>query len=98
MAALALEKRKPEKAVDAVHDGIARLIAHGESLATDRDSDDSVNDPLIEQLRVLENEIRKNFAVAKTLKEQLDEAVATEDYERAARIRDLIKLRGGAKR
>ena len=58
----------------------------------------SLNDPLIEQLRALEGEIRKNFAVSKTLREQLDEAVATEDYERAARLRDLIRLRGEAKR
>ena len=46
---------------------------------------------LIEQLRVLEQEIRKNFAVEKTLREQLDEAVAREDYEQAARLRDQIR-------
>ena len=96
LAALAIEKRKPEEAVDAVHDGINRLIAHNETLVSE--GDDSVNDPLIEQLRVLETEIRKLYAVSQTLKEQLDEAVATEDYERAARLRDLIRLRGGAKR
>ena len=49
---------------------------------------------LIEQLQILEQEIRKNFAVEKTLREQLDEAVAREDYERAARLRDQIRARG----
>jgi hypothetical protein len=98
LVALALERRKPEEAVDVVHDGVARLVAHQESWALERGDEDEINEPLIDQLRALEGEIRKNFAVAKTLKEQLDEAVATEDYERAARIRDLIRLRGGANR
>ena len=97
LAALALGRRKPEEAVDAVQDGITSLTAHGEIMTSDRDVEDSVNDPLVEQLRVLENEIRKNFAVAKTLKEQLEEAVVAEEYERAARIRDQIRLRGGTK-
>ena len=41
----------------------------------------------------IEGEIRKKYAVAKTLREQLDDAVAEEDYERAARLRDQIKAR-----
>lgn len=98
LTALALERRKPEEAVDAVHDGLRRLAAHQETWGSDHDGEDAINEPLAEQLRVLEAEIRKNFAVSKTLKEQLDEAVADEDYERAARIRDLIRLRGGANR
>ena len=59
-------------------------------MAAEHDGDDTPNEPLIEQLRVLEREIRKNFAVEKTLREQLDEAVAEEDYELAARLRDQI--------
>jgi hypothetical protein len=98
LAALALERRKPEEAVDAVHDGIGRLADHQEAWAGEHEGEESLNEPLIEQLRVLEGEIHKNFAISKTLKEQLDEAVATEDYERAARLRDLIRLRGEAKR
>jgi hypothetical protein len=96
MAALALERRKPEEAIESVHEGIARLTSHSEEWSRQSDGEDSVNEPMIEQLKVLETEIRKNFAVAKTLKEQLDEAVASEDYERAARIRDLIRLRDKA--
>jgi hypothetical protein len=88
-AALALERRKPEEAIDAVREGMDRLIEHQQAVATE--ADDTPNDALIEQLRVLEREIRKNFSVEKTLREQLDEAVADEDYELAARIRDQIK-------
>ena len=88
-AALALERRKPEEAIDAVREGMDRLVEHQTTVATE--VDDTPNDALIEQLRVLEREIRKNFSVEKTLREQLDEAVADEDYELAARLRDQIK-------
>ena len=89
-AALALERRKPEEAIDAVREGIDRLVEHQQ--ACGRPSPTTTpNEALIEQLRVLEREIRKNFAVEKTLREQLDEAVADEDYELAARLRDQIK-------
>jgi hypothetical protein len=88
-AALALERHKPEEAIDAVREGMERLIEHQQTVATE--SDDTPNEALIEQLRVLEREIRKNFSVEKTLREQLDEAVAEEDYELAARLRDQIK-------
>ena len=90
-AALALERRKPEEAIDVVREGIDRLAAHQEAGPPTTTQDESPNQPLIEQLRVLEQEIRKNFAVEKTLREQLDEAVAREDYERAARLRDQIR-------
>jgi hypothetical protein len=93
-AALALERRKPEEAIDAVRDGADRLNRHQRSWEPDHDADETPNESLIEQLQILEKEIRKNFAVEKTLREQLDEAVAHEDYERAARIRDLIKAKG----
>ena len=88
-AALALERDKPEEAIDVVREGMDRLIEHQQAVATE--ADDAPNDALIEQLRVLEREIRKNFSVEKTLREQLDEAVADEDYELAARLRDQIK-------
>jgi hypothetical protein len=96
LAALALDRRKPEEAIDAVHEGIDRCLAHQTEWNAEHDSDDAINDPLVDQLRVLEGEIRKNFDVAKTLREQLDEAVATEDYEKAARLRDQIRRRRGA--
>jgi hypothetical protein len=92
-AAQALERRRPEEAIDAVRDGADRLLVHQRSLAAEFDLGETPNESLIEQLRILEQEIRKNFAVEKTLREQLDEAVAHEDYERAARLRDQIRAR-----
>ena len=92
-AALALERRRPEEAIDVVRDGIAQLADHQNDWFADRDADESPDLTLIEQLRILEQEIRKNFAVEKTLREQLEEAVAREDYEHAARLRDQIRNR-----
>jgi hypothetical protein len=92
-AALALERRRPDEAIDAVREGAARLEAHAGAWGDEREEE--IPDlSLIDQLRLLEAEIRKNFSVAKTLREQLDEAVASEDYERAARIRDQLRSRG----
>jgi UvrB/uvrC motif len=92
-AALSLEKRKPEEAIDIVREGAEKLGAHHETWAAEHDHAGTPNLSLIEQLHMLENEVRKNFAVDKTLREQLDEAVALEDYERAARLRDQIRER-----
>jgi len=94
-AALALERRKPEEAIDVVREGVDRLLAnqHREEEDGEPDQGDFPNQPLIEQLRILEQDIRKNFSVQKTLREQLDEAVADEDYERAAKLRDQIRAR-----
>jgi len=92
-AALALERRKPEEAIDVVRDGVDRLTAHQQEWGNDNEQVETQIQTLIEQLLILEQDIRKNFAVEKTLREQLDEAVAREDYERAARLRDQIRAR-----
>lgn len=92
-AAMALQKRRPEEAIDLVHDAIHRIRKHDETWGAEHEDVETHGDSLIEQLLLLEHEVRKNFAVEKTLREQLDEAVATEDYERAARLRDQIRDR-----
>ena len=94
-AALALKRDRPDEAIDIVREGTADLTA-AKFVAVEDDQDDddaSPNAVLIEQLRYLEAEIRKNYDVAPTLQEQLDEAVSNEDYERAAMIRDQMKKR-----
>jgi hypothetical protein len=96
--ALALERRRPEEAIDALRDGVERLTAHQRTWWEEHDATDSPNLALIESLRGIEQEIRKNFAVEKTLREQLDEAVACENYEQAARLRDQIRAQAKARR
>lgn len=93
-AAMALERRKADEAVDAIREGAERLNEHRRVWEEDFGPDEVPNETLIEQLRLLEREIRRNFDVGQTLREQLDEAVSVEDYERAARLRDQIRGRG----
>jgi excinuclease UvrABC helicase subunit UvrB len=95
---MALERRRPEEAVDALREGVEKLLHHQRHWWENHDPSESPNPSLIEQLRLNEQEIRKNFAVEKTLREQLDEAVAREDYEQAARIRDQIRAQAKARR
>lgn len=99
-ALIAIERRRPEEAIDALRDGMEKLGAHQRTWWDHRENDstDSPNPSLIEQLRMFEQEIRKNYAVEKTLREQLDEAVAREDYEQAARLRDMIRAQTRARR
>ncbi len=93
-AALSLERRKPDEAIDVVREGVERLRSHQQMWMEQNEEIETPDEALIEQLRLLEGEIRKSFAVEKTLREQLDEAVASEDYEKAARLRDQIRARG----
>src|SRR4051812_10999271 len=53
-AALALERRRPDEAIDAVREGIARITAFHQSWNAEADRDEAPNESLIEQLRVLE--------------------------------------------
>ncbi len=95
---LALERRRYEEAIDALREGIDRIDAHQLAWWEDRGIDGSPNPALADQLRHFEQEIRSNYHVEKTLREQLDEAIAREDYEQAARLRDRIKTQGRASR
>lgn len=93
-AAMALERRRPEEAIDALREGLERIERHqSEWQAEHDDGGDTPNPALMEQLRQIEHEIRKSFDVRKTLREELDEAILVEDYERAARIRDEMRGR-----
>lgn len=98
-ALIAIERRRPEEAIDALREGMAKLTGHQRTWWEDRDADlgESPNPSLVDQLRIFEQEIRKNYAVEKTLREQLDEAVAREDYEQAARLRDIIRAQTRAR-
>jgi hypothetical protein len=96
--AVALERNRPEEAVDALRDGIERLITHQHTWWDEHEPADSPNLALVDQLRLYEKEIRKKFGLEKTLRDQLDEAVAKEDYERAAALRDQIRAQKRARR
>jgi UvrB/uvrC motif len=96
--AVALERHRPEEAIDALRDGVERLTTHQRTWWEEHEPTESPNLALVDQLRLYELDIRKKFAVEKTLREQLDEAVAKEDYEQAARLRDQIQAQKRARR
>jgi len=80
---------------------IARLdrgVEHIEKLAAiDRDAYDSDESrgcqDLVDRLEELRDAVREQYSVDRTLEEKLDDAVATEDYEMAARLRDELDRR-----
>jgi len=96
--AVALERDRPEEAVEALRDGIERLTTHQRAWWDEHEPADSPNLALVDQLRLYEQDIRKKFGLEKTLRDQLDEAVANEDYERAAALRDQIRAQKRARR
>lgn len=91
-AALALEKENPEQAIDAIALGLAGIRA----FFTNAGYEDEIEDnPMVEQLRKMEKSLRDTHGIEETLQEQLERAVADEDYERAARLRDVLRSRQG---
>jgi len=92
-AALAeLEQAGPEAAIEALADGLVRLRAAVAAIEAEDESHEEKH-PLVEQLVELQDWIRDYFGVGKTLAEQLAEAIAAEQYELAARLRDEIARR-----
>ncbi len=82
-----LVEHSPESAIQAVNRGLARLREFFvEYEAEDRFDGDEIVGELVE----LREQLRSEHAVGRTLEEQLAEAVAREQYELAARLRDQI--------
>ena len=50
-------------------------------------------DGMVQHLRKMEATLREQFNIGPTLQEQLEQAVANEDYELAAKLRDALKRR-----
>lgn len=90
-AALAiLERSGAEPAIEEINTGLELLR---QIFADLQREDRSEEDELMGQLQELKESLRKEYHVGRTLAEQLAEAVAAEEYERAARLRDEIARR-----
>ncbi len=83
-----LEESDPEAAIAAINEGLEdfkRLFAR-------YDADDYFeDDELVGKLTELRESLREHYHVGQTLHEQLASAIKTEQYERAAEIRDEIE-------
>lgn len=89
---------RPNEAIDAVNNGIQSLetlLAEARDEEEDDEDADLADDEMltssIRALRRLNRELRRQYGVNRTLREQLDEAIDREDYEEAARLRDQIR-------
>jgi hypothetical protein len=88
--AMAVEKQNPEAAVDEIMAGIDRLRAFFAAYGID---DQFEENGMVQQLRKMERSLRQVHDIEATLQEQLQRAVANEEYEAAAKIRDALRRR-----
>jgi hypothetical protein len=85
-----LEKAGAEAAIEEINQGLERMRqGFGEEQAEEPFEEDE----LVVQLRRLQAWLREHYDVGRTLAEQLADAVAHEQYEVAARLRDEIARR-----
>ena len=85
-----LEQPGPERAVEQISSGLTRI----RRLFQEADGEDEFDqDEMVGQLMDLQSWIRDRYNVGRTLTEQLADAVAQEEYELAAQLRDKIARR-----
>jgi hypothetical protein len=89
-AAQAVENQDAEAAIDAIDTGLKALREFFIRYDAEAQMED---DSMVQRLRQLEKSLRQTHGIEATLREQLDQAVAREDYETAARIRDVLRKR-----
>jgi hypothetical protein len=89
-ARLAVERQDPEAAIDAIHTGLERMRAFFAGFEAEERMEE---DGMVQRLRELERSLREEHHIDATLRERLDDAVAREDYETAARLRDALRRR-----
>jgi hypothetical protein len=90
-AALQVEKSSPESAVDEIRRGLEKLRIYFAAFDLEEEMEE---DGMVQHLRKVEHQLREEYKIQATLQEQLDQAIADEDYEKAARLRDALKQRG----
>ena len=88
----ALQNSGAEAAIETINNGLEQLRVLFAKFGAEEDFD---RDELVNQLAVIKESLREEYHVGKTLGEQLADAVASEEYERAARLRDEISRRTG---
>jgi hypothetical protein len=89
-AALAVEKNQAEAAIDEILAGLEKMRAFFTSYELEEQFEDN---GMVQQLRKMEQSLRQTHNIEATLREQLRQAVANEEYEAAAKIRDALRRR-----
>jgi hypothetical protein len=89
-AAMQLEQDNPASAIDEIHAGLDRMREFFHYFEADEQMEEN---PMIQHLRKMETSIREQHKIGETLQEQLARAIANEEYEKAARLRDALRRR-----
>jgi hypothetical protein len=89
-AALAVEQGNPEAGIDALRSGLQRLRDFFSAFGLEEQMDD---DGMVRRLREMEEALRRTHHIDETLQEQLERAIANEDYETAVKLRDALRKR-----
>ena len=87
-----LQRSGPEAAIEEINRGLDRIRQVFAAVDAEEQFDQH---ELASQLTEMKETLRAEFDVGQTLAEQLADAVASEEYERAARLRDEIARRTG---
>lgn len=90
----ALEEHGPDRAVEEINAGLAKMK---DAYASFEHEEAFENDELVERLVELRESLRQHFSLEPSLDEQLAAAVASEQYELAAKLRDEIAKRKHSK-
>jgi len=77
----------PEAAIHEINQGVDSINAFLEEFEVE----DFEDDELLERLKEMREDLRQRYEVGRTLHEQLADAVASEQYELAARLRTLSR-------
>jgi hypothetical protein len=76
-----------ERAIDEINQGLERI----RQLFVKYEAEEQFQeDELVQQLVALRDNLRQRFDLQNTLRERLAQAIASEDYEQAARLRDQL--------
>ena len=87
-----LQRSGPEPAIEEINRGLERIRQVFAAVEAEERFDQH---ELASQLTEMKETLRAEYDVGQTLAEQLADAVASEEYERAARLRDQIARRTG---
>jgi hypothetical protein len=91
-AMVELQRSGPEGAIEVLNAGLEEM----KSLFVKLEMEDQFDrDELVSQLVELKESLRQEYHVGRTLAEQLADAIASEQYEYAAKLRDEIARRRG---
>lgn len=90
-----LEDNGPEAAIEELNKGLDRIRqAYQHDAEDDEDAEAAFEeDELVRRLNELRETLRDHYSIGRTLQEQLADAVAQEQYELAAQLRDKLAKR-----